>query len=81
MHSDGICTRSYIHGRFFLTAEWLWSDVCIYLSAAGCKLLRLQHYQAQREMAPLVLLYKRHSAVRAHVIIVYGVILVKINGR
>ena len=25
--------------------------------------------------------YKRHSAVRAHVIIVYGVILVKINGR
>ena len=54
MRSDGICTRIYV--VVFLTAELLWREVCIYLFAAGCKPLRLQHYQAQREMASLVLL-------------------------
>ena len=63
---------------FFKTAEWLRRDVCIYLSAAGCKLLSPTLPSSEGDGS--VGAAKWHSAVRAHVIILYSVILVKING-
>ena len=43
----------------------------IYLSAAGCEPLRLQHYQAQREMAPLVLLNSTVLYVHIYFVILF----------
>ena len=70
--------RVAIYVVVFLTAEWLWRDVCIISIHRWMQTVTsptLTSSEGDGSVGAAV--YKRHSAVCAHVIIVYGVILVR----
>ena len=68
----------YIRGRFFNCG--VAEEGCLYISILRW-MQTVTSPSSEGDGFVGAAVYKRHSAVRAHVIIVYGVILVKINGR